>query len=152
MNISYKNKVIINKDKGKPLFFLKEKPTVYILPDSLNYNIDIEELLQSNYPKFEDFNKELFQSYMIGTTSTDYLIEIDIKNIPSMYNLGWYYYDEDNEIYIIENCLYHYKLDDVTNIYKGNFCDWQNIESVQLNKNSKLNKIIQDFTTKFSKS
>ena len=152
LNILKKDKIVINKDKGKPLFFLKENPTVYIPPDSLNYNIDIKELLQSDYPKFENFTKELFQSYMIGTTSTDYLIEIDIKNIPSMYNLGWYYYDEDNEICIIENCLYHYKIDDVTNIYKGDFCDWQNIESVQLNKNSKLNKIIQDFTTKFSKS
>ena len=81
-------KVIINKDRGKPLFFLHENPTVYILPDSLNYNITIEELLKSNYPKFENFNKELFQSYMIGTTSTDYLIEIDIKYTPSMYNLG----------------------------------------------------------------
>lgn len=152
LNTLKKDKIVINKDKGKPLFFLKENPTVYILPDSLNYNIDIKELLQSDYPKFENFTKELFQSYMIGTTSTDYLIEIDIKNIPSMYNLGWYYYDEDNEICIIENCLYHYKLDDVTNIYKGDFCDWQNIESIQLNKNSKLNKIIQDFTTKFLKS
>ena len=125
-----KDKIIINKDKGKPLFFLKEKPTVYILPDSLNYNIDIEELLQSNYPKFENFNKELFQSYMIGTTSTDYLIELDIKHIPSMYHLGWYYMDEDNEICILENCLYKYKLDDVTNIYTGDFYDWQNISTI----------------------
>jgi hypothetical protein len=94
LNTLKKDKIVINKDKGKPLFFLKENPTVYILPDSLNYNIDIKELLQSDYPKFENFTKELFQSYMIGTTSTDYLIEIDIKNIPSMYNLGWYYYGQ----------------------------------------------------------
>ena len=132
LNTLQKDKIVINKDKGKPLFFLKENPTVYILPNSLNYNIDIEKLFQSDYPKFENFTKELFQSYMIGTTSTDYLIEIDIKNIPSMYNLGWYYYDEENEICIIENCLYRYKLDDVTNIYKGNFYDWQHIKSIYL--------------------
>lgn len=30
-----KDKIIINKDNSKPLFFLKENPTVYILPDSL---------------------------------------------------------------------------------------------------------------------
>lgn len=127
-----KHKVIINKDKGKPLFFLKEKPTVYILPDSLNYDIDIEELLQSNHPKFEDFTKELFQSYMIGTTPTDYLVEIDINYNPSMYNLGWYYFDEDNEICIIETCLYQYTLNDVTNIYTGDFYEWQHIKTIQL--------------------
>ena len=31
-------KVIINKDRGKPLFFLQENPTVYILPDSIIYD------------------------------------------------------------------------------------------------------------------
>jgi hypothetical protein len=129
-----KDKVVINKDKGKPLFFLKEKPTVYILPDFLNYKITIEELIQSNYPKFENFDKELFQSYMIGTTPTDYLIEIDINYEPSMYNLGWYYMDEENEICIIENCFYQYTINDVTNIYKGDFYDWQHIQTVQLNQ------------------
>ena len=124
-------KVIINKDRGKPLFFLQENPTVYILPDSQNYNLTIEELLQSDYQKFENFNKELFQSYMIGTTSTDYLIEIEIKYTPSLYNLGWYYHDENTEICIIETCLYHYTLDDVTNIYQGNFYDWQNITTIK---------------------
>lgn len=124
-------KVIINKDRGKPLFFLQENPTVYILPDSQNYNLTIEELLQSDYQKFENFNKELFQSYMIGTTSTDYLIEIEIKYTPSMYNLGWYYHDKNTEICIIETCLYHYTLDDVTNIYQGNFYEWQNITTIK---------------------
>ena len=79
---------VVNKNNGKPLFFLIENPTVYILPESLNYNITIEELLTSNYPRFENFNKELFQSYMLGTTPTDYLIEIDIDYTPSIYNLG----------------------------------------------------------------
>lgn len=125
-----KDKIIINKEKGKPLFFLKENPTVYILPESLNYRLTIEELLQSNYPKFENFTKESFQSYMIGTTSTDYLIEIDIKYNPSMYNLGWYYMDVGKEICILENCMYHYTLDDVTNVYQGNFYDWQNISAI----------------------
>ena len=124
-------KVIINKDRGKPLFFLQENPTVYILPDSQNYNLTIEELLQSDYQKFENFNKELFQSYMIGTTSTDYLIEIEIKYTPSMYNLGWYYNDENTEICIIETCLDQYTLDDVTNIYQGDFHDWQNIKTIK---------------------
>ena len=51
-----------------------------------------------------------------------------------MHNLGWYYMDENNEICIIENCFYKYKLDDVTNIYTGDFYDWQNIKSIQLRK------------------
>ena len=126
--------VVINKNSGKPLFFLSENPTVYILPDSLNYNMTIEELLTSNYPRFENFNKELFQSYILGTTSTDYLIEIDIDYTPSMYNLGWYYKDEDTEICIIETCLYRYTLDDVVNIYQGDFDDWQNITIINFDK------------------
>lgn len=126
--------VVINKNNGKPLFFLSENPTVYILPESLNYNITIEELLSSNYPRFENFNKELFQSYMLGTTPADYLIEIDIDYTPSMYNLGWYYKDEDTEICIIETCLYRYTLDDVVNIYRGDFYDWQNITVVNPDK------------------
>lgn len=125
---------IINKDRGKPLFFLRENPTVYILPESLNYKLTIEELIQSDYPKFEDFNKELFQSYMIGTTSTDYLIEIETNQKPTMSNLGWYYMDEDTEICIIENCFHQYKIKDITNIYVGNFYDWQNIQTIQLKK------------------
>ena len=123
---------VINKDRGKPLFFLRENPTVYILPESLNYKLTIEELIQSDYPKFENFTKDLFQSYMIGTTSTDYLIEIETDQKPTMSNLGWYYMDED--ICIIENCFYQYKLKDVTNIYIGDFYDWQHIQTIQLKK------------------
>lgn len=125
---------IINKDRGKPLFFLRENPTVYILPESLNYKLTIEELIQSDYPKFEDFNKELFQSYMIGTTSTDYLIKIETNQKPTMSNLGWYYMDEDTEICIIENCFHQYTIKDITNIYVGDFYDWQHIQTIQLKK------------------
>lgn len=125
---------IINKDRGKPLFFLRENPTVYILPESLNYKLTIEELIQSDYPKFENFNKELFQSYMIGTTSTDYLIEIETDQKPTMSNLGWYYMDEDTEICIIENCFHQYTIKDITNIYVGDFYDWQHIQTIQLKK------------------
>lgn len=125
---------IINKDRGKPLFFLRENPTVYILPESLNYKLTIEELIQSDYPKFEDFNKELFQSYMIGTTSTDYLIEIETDQKPTMSNLGWYYMNEDTEICIIENCFHQYTIKDITNIYVGDFYDWQHIQTIQLKK------------------
>lgn len=129
-----KDEQIINKDRGKPLFFLRENPTVYILPESLNYKLTIEELIQSDYPKFEDFNKELFQSYMIGTTSTDYLIEIETDQKPTMSNLGWYYMDEDTEICIIENCFHQYTIKDITNIYVGDFYDWQHIQTIQLKK------------------
>ena len=125
---------IINKDRGKPLFFLKENPTVYILPEDLNYKLTIEELIQSDYPKFEDFNKKLFQSYMIGTTSTDYLIEIETNQKPTMSNLGWYYMDKDTEICIIENCFHQYTIKDITNIYVGDFYDWQHIQTIQLKK------------------
>lgn len=125
---------IINKDRGKPLFFLRENPTVYILTESLNYKLTIEELIQSDYPKFENFNKELFQSYMIGTTSTDYLIEIETDQKPTMSNLGWYYMDEDTKICIIENCFHQYTIKDITNIYVGDFYDWQHIQTIQLKK------------------
>lgn len=128
----YKN--LIDDEKitslNRPLFILPEFPTAYILPEELNYNLTIEELLSSNYPRKLDFTKEAFMSYMIGTVSQDYLIELDLKKKPSMTNLGWYYNEQNTELCLVEYCLEQYSIEDVTAVYKGDFVDWKDIKKL----------------------
>ena len=130
----------ITNINNRPLFILPEFPTAYILPEEYNYNLTIEELLMSNHPRKLDFTKEVFMSYMLGTVSNDYLIELDLKKKPNMSNLGWYYYNSDTELCLVEYCLNQYTINDITAIYKGNFRDWQNIETLTPLQFLKLNK------------
>jgi hypothetical protein len=130
----------ITNINNRPLFILPEFPTAYILPEELNYNLTIEELLTSNHPRKLDFTKEIFLSYMIGIVSYDYLIELDLKKKPSMANLGWYYNENNTELCLVEYCLDKYTIDDITAIYKGDFWDWQNIETLTPLQFLKLNK------------
>lgn len=123
------NKVVTNINNA-PLHILPEKPTAFITPNAVNYSISIEDLLASNYPRKTDFTKEVFLAYMIGTISHDYLIELDLPSPPSMSNLGWYYNDEDTELCLVEYCIAQYSLDQVTNIYTGDFHDWQGVRSI----------------------
>ena len=134
-----KNEKITNIN-NRPLFILPEFPTAYILPEELNYNLTIEELLTSNHPRKLDFTKEIFLSYMIGTVSYDYLIELDLKKKPSMANLGWYYNENNTELCLVEYCLDKYTINDITAIYKGDFSNWQNIETLTPLQFLKLNK------------
>lgn len=124
----------------RPLFILPEFPTAYILPEKLNYDLTVEELLESNYQRKLDFTKEVFMSYMLGTVSSDYLVELDLKKKPSMSNLGWYYNDDSTELCLVEYCLDQYTIEDVTAIYKGDFNDWQKIEKLTPLQFLKLNK------------
>ncbi len=130
----------ITNINNRPLFILPEFPTAYILPEEYNYNLTIEELLMSKHPRKLDFTKEVFMSYMLGTVSNDYLIELDLKQKPSMANLGWYYHDNGTELCLVEYCLNQYTIDDITAIYKGDFWAWQNIETLTPLQFLKLNK------------
>ena len=79
-------------------------------------------------------------SYMIGTVSQDYLIELDLKKKPSMTNLGWYYNEQNTELCLVEYCLEQYSIEDVTAIYKGDFVDWKDIKKLTPLQFLKLNK------------
>lgn len=138
----YKN--LIDDEKitslNRPLFILPEFPTAYILPEELNYNLTIEELLSSNYPRKLDFTRETFMSYMIGTVSQDYLIELDLEKKPSMANLGWYYNEQNTELCLVEYCLKQYSIKDITAVYKGDFVNWKDIKKLTPLQSSSLEK------------
>lgn len=95
-------KGFIQNKSPRPLFLLPEKPLAKIIPESTNYNLTMQEFFESTYPTFNHLTKECFLNYLIGTVSSDYLLEIELEKTPSMYNLGWYGFDEKLELCILE--------------------------------------------------
>lgn len=142
-------KTLINNKKveninNRPLFLLPELPTAYILPNKLNYDITVEELLTSNYPQKTDFTKEVFMAYMTGTVSEEYLVELTLPSKPAMSCLGWYYNDDETELCLVEYCVSQYSLDQVTNIYTGNFYSWANIDTVATKMSLQYDTLMQE--------
>lgn len=137
------NKEIKNIN-NRPFFLLSETPTAYILPNKLNYDITVEQLLTSSYPQKKDFTKEVFLAYMAGTVSEDYLIELTLPSQPAMSCLGWYYNNDDTELCLVEYCIHQYSLDQITNICNGNFYNWQNIETVATKMSLRYDTLMQE--------
>ena len=129
---------------NRPLFVLPEKPTTYILPNELNYNLTVEELLASNYPQKTDFTKEVFMAYMTGTVSENYLVELNLPSKPAIASLGWYYNDDETELCLVEYCVSQYSLDQITNIYTGNFYSWTNIDTVATKMSIQYDSLLQE--------
>ena len=77
------------------MYLLPEKPLAKIVPEPTNYNLTMQEFFESTHPTFNHLTKECFLSYLIGTVSSDYLLEIELDKTPSMYNLEWYGFDEE---------------------------------------------------------
>lgn len=122
------NKKIENK---KPIHVLINNPIAYLVPDTTNYKLTKTELLNSNYKKL-NLNKENFNEILIGIVSDDYLIEITLPTLPTQENLGWYYWDDDTEVCIVETLIPSYTLNDVSKIYTGNFYNWTNIKEIKI--------------------
>lgn len=127
----HENGFIRNKN-SRPLFLLPEKPLAKVVPESTNYNLTMEEFFNSTYPVFDKLSKECFLSYLIGTVSSDYLLELDLDETPSMYNLGWYGFDEKLELCVLETCISRYNAHNIKKVYKGDFYDWQNITEITM--------------------
>lgn len=129
----YQN-LITNKQikNNNPIHVLIDKPIAYLVPDTTNYNLTKTELLNSNYKKL-NLNKESFNEILTGIVSDDYLIEITLPNPSTPENLGWYYWKNDVEVCLVENLIPSYTLDNVTNIFTGNFYNWTNIKEKNIN-------------------
>lgn len=120
----------------RPLFILEEKPKTKILTNEHNYNLTMTEFFSSNALLYSNFTKETFMKYMVGIVSEDYLLELELDNTPSMYNLGWYHFKTlsngtDLELCVLETCISNYTLDEVKAIYTGDFYNWQNIKEIK---------------------
>lgn len=124
----YENLITNKKIKNnKPIHVLINNPIAYLVPDTTNYNLNKNELLNSNYKKL-NLNKENFNEILTGIVSDDYLIEITLPTISTQEKLGWYYWADDIEVCLVENLIDSYKLDDVTSVYTGDFYNWKNIK------------------------
>ena len=128
----YQN-LINNKkiENSKPIHVLIDKPVAYLVPDITNYKLTKNELLNSNYKQI-NLNKESFNEILTGIVADDYLIEITLPTQSTQENLGWYYWEDDIEICIVENLIPSYTLNDVTKLYTGNFYNWTNIKEIKI--------------------
>ena len=52
----------------------------------------------------------------------------------TLYNLGWYAYDENNHKIVLENGVSHYHPSDVKAIYSGDFYNWKNITEIYFDR------------------
>ena len=125
-------KGFIKNKNSRPLFLLPEKSLAKIVPEATNYNLTMEEFFNSTYPVFDKLSKECFLSYLIGTVSSDYLLELELDETPSMYNLRWYGFDEKLELCVLKACISQYNAHNVKKVYKGDFYDWQNITEITM--------------------
>lgn len=129
----YQN-LINNKkiENDKPIHVLINNPIAYLVPNTTNYKLTKTKLLNSSYKKLK-LNKENFNEILIGIVADDYLIEITLPTPSTQENLGWYYWKDDIEVCIIENLIQSYSLEDVTNIFTGDFYNWTNIKEIEIN-------------------
>ena len=134
LNYLYKHGRVENRTT-RPLFILEENPKTKILTNEHNYNLTMTEFFLSNALPYSNFTKETFMKYMVGIVSEDYLLELELDHIPSMYNLGWYHYKTlssgtELELCVLETCISHYTFDEVNAIYTGDFYNWENINEI----------------------
>ena len=129
----YQN-LINNKkiENNEPIHVLINNPIAYLVPDTTNYKLTKTELLNSNYKKL-NLNKENFNEILTGIVADDYLIEITLPTQSTQENLGWYYWEDDIEVCIVENLLPSYSLENVKKIFTGNFYNWTNIKEQTIN-------------------
>lgn len=105
---------IVHHKENKLFYFLSQKPTAYIVPSKYNYNIELEQLF--NCPLYTQLEPSNFLEHLIGTTSTDYLVTLELNPIPHQLNLGWYSYNDTHELCIIEHCKPSYCIQEVQSI------------------------------------
>lgn len=117
------NKIINNH----PIHVLIDNPIAYLVPNTTNYKLTKTELLKSNYKKL-NLNKEHFNEILTGIVSDNYLIEITLPKQSIQEKLGWYYWEDNIEVCLVENLIPSYTLDNVTKVFTGDFYNWTNIK------------------------
>lgn len=107
------------------VYLLKEDTATAIVPEEKNYNMDISEFFSENYKK-TTVHKENFFKILAGVPSDYALLELELESIPSITNLGWYGYSDEEKLeqVVLEYCVGSYKPSDVKAIYKGDFSNW----------------------------
>ena len=125
---SFTNDVIASEDSAMVHLFKDETPTV-IADHKHHYALDMTDFFTGNFVK-ETLTKETAMKTLRGVVSEDYLIALEFDNTPTLYNLGWYAYNENNHQVVLENGVPYYRPSDVKAIYRGDFYHWENITEI----------------------
>ena len=129
---SFTNDVITSNDSAMVHLF-KEKTSTIIADHKHHYALDITDFFTGNFKK-KTLTKETAMKTLRGVVSEDYFIALEFDNDPTLYNLGWYGYDENNHQIVLENGVSYYRPSDVKAIYRGNFYNWENIVEISFDR------------------
>ena len=147
---SFTNDVITSENSAMIHLFKEKTPTI-IADHKHHYALDMTDFFTDDFEK-ETLTKETAMKTLHGVVSEDYLIALEFNNDLTLYNLGWYGYDENNHQIVLENGVSYYRPSDVKAIYRGDFYNWENIveipfERLKIERPSEedINKIADDY-------
>lgn len=129
---SFTNDVITSENSAMIHLFKEKTPTI-IADHKHHYALDMTDFFTDDFEK-ETLTKETAMKTLHGVVSEDYLIALEFDNNPTLYNLGWYSYNENNHQIVLENGVSYYRPSDVKAIYRGDFYNWENIVEIPFDR------------------
>lgn len=124
---------VITSENSAMIHLFKEKTPTIIADHKHHYALDMTDFFTDDFEK-ETLTKETAMKTLHGVVSKDYLIALEFDNDPTLYNLGWYGYDENNHQIVLENGVSYYRPSDVKAIYRGDFYNWENIVEIPFDR------------------
>lgn len=125
---SFTNDVMTSENSAMIHLFKDQTPTI-IADHKHHYALDMTDFFTGNFDK-KTLTKETALKTLRGVVSEDYLIALEFDKEPTLYNLGWYTYNENNHQVVLENGVSYYQPSDVKAIYRGDFYNWKAISEI----------------------
>lgn len=142
---SFTNAIIASENAAMVHLFKESTPTI-IADHKHHYALDMADFFIGNFAK-ETLTKETAMKTLRGVVSEDYLIALEFNKEPTLYNLGWYAYNENNHQVVLENGVSYYHPSDVKAIYRGDFYNWENITEIPFERLAIKQPSEEDFNT-----
>lgn len=125
---SFTNDVITSENSAMVHLFKDQTPAI-IADHKHHYALDMTDFFTGDFDK-KTLTKETAMKTLRGVVSEDYLIVLEFEKDPTLYNIGWYAYNENNHQVVLENGVSYYHPSDVKAIYSGDFYNWKNIVEI----------------------
>lgn len=125
---SFTNDVMTSENSAMIHLFKDQTPTI-IADHKHHYALDMTDFFTGDFDK-KTLTKETAMKTLRGVVSEDYLIALEFEKDPTLYNIGWYAYNENNHQVVLENGVSYYHPSDVKAIYSGDFYNWKNITEI----------------------
>lgn len=125
---SFTNDVITSENSAMVHLFKDQTPAI-IADHKHHYALDMTDFFTGDFDK-KTLTKETAMKTLRGVVSEDYLIALEFEKNPTLYNIGWYAYNENNHQVVLENGVSYYHPSDVKAIYSGDFYNWKNITEI----------------------